>query len=141
MKVYFISFLLPLLSFGCILCGIVPEEIVHKKGGYTQWREKLGFLPCEPVPDCHVKCQERCGPDHKGVSICASLEEKVDYIPDCVDAESSNSSTSQVRGHSTTTWTKFCHFLAPPPSCQDTFYTLSVDKNRCFLTPPPILST
>ena len=99
MKVYFISFLLPLLSFGCTLCNIVPDEIVHKKGGYTQWREKLGFLPCEPVPDCHVKCQERCGPDHKGVSICASLEEKVDYIPDCIDAESSNSSTSQVTNY------------------------------------------
>ena len=45
MRVYFISFLLPLLSFGCILCNIIPEEIVHEKGGYTQWREKLGFLP------------------------------------------------------------------------------------------------
>ena len=98
MKVYFISFLLPLLSFDCILCNIVPEEIVHEKGGYTQWREKLGFLPCEPVPECHVKCQERCGPDHKGVSICASLEEKVDKV-DCVDAESSNSSTSQVNNY------------------------------------------
>ena len=98
MKVYFISFLLPLLSFDCILCNIVPEEIVHEKGGYTQWREKLGFLPCEPVPECHVKCQERCGADHKGVSICASLEEKVDNIP-CIDAESSNSSTSQVNNY------------------------------------------
>ena len=51
MNVYFISFLLPLLSFGCILCNILPEEIVHEKGGYTQWREKLGFLPCEPAPE------------------------------------------------------------------------------------------
>ena len=98
MKVYFIYFLLPLLSFGCILCNIVPEEIVHEKGGYTQWREKLGFLPCEPVPECHEKCQERCGPDHKGVSICASLEEKVDDVP-CVDAASSNSSTPQVTNY------------------------------------------
>ena len=51
MNVYFISFLLPLLSFGFILCSTVPEEIVHEKGGYTQWREKLGFLPCEPAPE------------------------------------------------------------------------------------------
>ena len=36
------------------------------------------------------------------------------------------------RGHSTTTWTEFCHFLTP---CVDSFYTLSVDKNRHFLTP------
>ena len=46
-----------------------------------------------------------------------------------------------VRGHSTTTWTEFCHFLTPPP-CVDSFYTLSVDKNRHFLTPSPLfLST
>ena len=42
-----------------------------------------------------------------------------------------------VRGHSTTTWTEFCHFLVPPPSCVDSFYTLSVDKYRHFLTPSP----
>ena len=27
-----------------------------------------------------------------------------------------------LRGHSTTTWTEFCHFLIPPP-CVDSFYT------------------
>ena len=37
-------------------------------------------------------------------------------------------------GHSITTWTEFCHFLTPLP-CVDSFYTLSVDKNRHFLTP------
>ena len=37
-------------------------------------------------------------------------------------------------GHSTTTWIGFCHFLTPPPP---SFYTLSVDKNRIFLTPSP----
>ena len=46
-----------------------------------------------------------------------------------------------LRGHSTTSWTEFFHFLTPPP-CVDSFYTLSVDKNRHFLTPYPlILST
>ena len=42
----------------------------------------------------------------------------------------------QLRGHSTTTWTKNFHFLPSPP-CVDSFYTLSTDKNRYFLTPPP----
>ena len=28
-------------------------------------------------------------------------------------------------------------FFDPPPPCQDGFYTLSVDKNRHFLTPSP----
>ena len=46
------------------------------------------------------------------------------------------------RGHSTTTWTEFCHFLTLPPPCVDSFHTLSVDKNRHFWPPPPlILST
>ena len=30
-------------------------------------------------------------------------------------------------------------FFYPPPPCVDSFYTLSVDKNRHFLTPPPHL--
>ena len=52
---------------------------------------------------------------------------------------STQTKSSIVRGHSTTTWTEFCHFLTPPPSCVDSFYTLSVDKNRYFLTPSPHL--
>ena len=39
------------------------------------------------------------------------------------------------RGHLTTTWTGFGHFWPPP--CVDSFYTLSMDKNRHFLTPRP----
>ena len=39
-----------------------------------------------------------------------------------------------IRGHSTTTWTEFCHF--DPPNAW-TIYTLSVDKNIHFLTPSP----
>ena len=35
-----------------------------------------------------------------------------------------------IRGHSTTTWTEFCHFLTHPRV--DSFYNLSVDKNRHF---------
>ena len=39
-----------------------------------------------------------------------------------------------VLGHSSTTWTEFCHFLTPPP-----LPTLSVDKKRYFFDPsrPP----
>ena len=47
-----------------------------------------------------------------------------------------NSNLSNIMGHSTTTWTEFCHFLPHPP-CVDSFYTLSVDENRHFLTPSP----
>ena len=32
-------------------------------------------------------------------------------------------------------------FFDPPPPCVDSFYTLSVDKNRHILTPSPHLST
>ena len=40
-----------------------------------------------------------------------------------------------LEGHSTTTWTEFCHFLTPPP-CVDSFYALSVNKRKQhFLTP------
>ena len=35
------------------------------------------------------------------------------------------------------TWTEFCHFSTLPP-CVDSFYTLSVDKNRHSLTPSPL---
>jgi hypothetical protein len=40
-----------------------------------------------------------------------------------------------LRGHSTTTWTEFCHLLTSHPPFVDSFYTLSVDKNIYFLTP------
>ena len=43
-----------------------------------------------------------------------------------------------VRAHSTTTWTEFCHFLTPPPWV-DSFYTLSVDKNRQISDPPHLV--
>ena len=51
-----------------------------------------------------------------------------------------------LRGHSTTMWTKFCHFLTPPP-CVDSFYTLSqrgcreVDRNEYFVEIIPVFST
>ena len=41
-------------------------------------------------------------------------------------------------GHSATTWTEFCYFLTPSPLSVDRFFTLSVDKNRQFLTPSPL---
>ena len=36
---------------------------------------------------------------------------------------------TQLRGHSTTTWTEFCYFF-DPPTLRGQFYTQSVDKNR-----------
>ena len=42
-----------------------------------------------------------------------------------------------LRGHSTTTWTQFCHFFTSALPCLDNFYTLSMDKNRHFFTPSP----
>ena len=42
-----------------------------------------------------------------------------------------------VRGHSTTTWTEFWHFLTPLPlPCVDCFYALSVDKKKDIFWPP-----
>ena len=44
--------------------------------------------------------------------------------------------TSLIKGHSTTTYVdRILSFFAPPPLCVDSFHTLSVDKNRHFLTP------
>ena len=65
------------------------------------------------------------------------LESNADIVPRMYEfAFTRNILLILVRGHSTTTWTEFCHFLTPPP-CVDSFYTLSVDKNRHFLTPSP----
>ena len=77
MELQFIfTYILSLLQPNFVSCNVVNLEA----GGYTQWREKLEFMPCDPVPECPAKCNERCGPDHKGVSVCASLLEKVDDV-------------------------------------------------------------
>ena len=56
-------------------------------GQYSQWREKLEFNAGDPTPDCKSKCNERCGPEQKGVSLCGSLMEHTDTLPDeLVDA-------------------------------------------------------
>ena len=48
----------------------------------------------------------------------------------------------QIRGHSTTTWTEFCHFLTPPPPCGQFLYPEHGQKQTFFHpTPTPILST
>ena len=52
----------------------------------------------------------------------------------CFSVQSASVVKGPIRGHSTTTWTEFCHFSTP---CVDSFYTLSVDKNIHFLTPSP----
>ena len=59
--------------------------------------------------------------------VCIFWHFSTTYVPSCF----------HFWGHSTTTWTEFCHFLTSP--CMDSFYTLSVEKNIHFLT--PILST
>ena len=41
-----------------------------------------------------------------------------------------------LRGHSTTTWTEFCHFLIPPPMRGEFLYPKRRQK-QTFLTPPP----
>ena len=61
----------------------------------------------------------------------------IEVLPQlCIWSATTNLHAIQ-RGHSTTWWTEFCHFLTHPPNCRDSFYTLSVDKNRHFLTPSP----
>ena len=47
------------------------------------------------------------------------------------------------RGHSTTTWTEFCHFLPPPPPAWTVFIPWAWTKADIFvpLPPPLILST
>ena len=43
------------------------------------------------------------------------------------------------RGHSTTTWTEFCHFLTPPPPCVDIFLYHERGHKLTFFDPfPPI---
>ena len=89
-----------IVIFTCILSLLEFDLISCEIGGYTQWREKLAFMPCDPVPDCASKCNERCGPDHKGVSVCGSLLEKVDNIPCMESANSTQVSTYVVMIHS-----------------------------------------
>ena len=50
-------------------------------GRYVQWREVLPlFDPNDEdwVPSCYEICNERCGPSHKGVSVCGSMFEYAD---------------------------------------------------------------
>ena len=60
-----------------------------------------------------------------------SLFDELDFLPSLnwsfVDY-TGNKNQVQTRGHSTTMWTEFF--------CWDSFYTLSLDKNRHFLTTP-----
>ena len=72
-----------------IVEGAVP-------GTYVQWREKLPFNTGDPIPECKDKCYERCGPEHKGVSMCASLLEFVDPIVETSTETNSTSSTTEV---------------------------------------------
>ena len=78
--------LLFILLFGPLLINAQAQdnevEELSAPGKYSQWREKI---PIETEsgenPDCHGKCNERCGTDHKGVSICSSMFEFADSEP------------------------------------------------------------
>merc|ERR1719270_1433567 len=78
--------LLFILVFGSLLINAQAKdnevEELSAPGKYSQWREKI---PIETEsgenPDCHGKCNERCGTDHKGVSICSSMFEFADSEP------------------------------------------------------------
>ena len=79
--------LLFILLFGPLLINVQAQdnevEELSAPGKYSQWREKI---PIETEgggenPDCHGKCNERCGADHKGVSICSSMFEFADSEP------------------------------------------------------------
>ncbi len=63
-------------------------------GSYLTWREKLPFNPGDPIPDCKDVCYAKCGPEHKGVSICNSFLEAVDEISE--DFDHGNATTTAV---------------------------------------------
>ena len=46
-----------------------------------------------------------------------------------------------IRGHSTTTWTEFCHFLTPASLCGQFLYHVRGQKQTFFDSLPLILST
>ena len=89
MKLY-LNLYLALISGTLVLCEVnyVPP------GNYTQWREQLGPMLSDVEPDCKSKCNERCK-DHKGVSICASLLERIEDVP-VVEPTNINASTPEV---------------------------------------------
>ena len=65
-------------------------------GRYTQWREKLAFAPGDSVPDCKEACYQKCGPEHKGVSICNSVLEYLDPEPEPLPQGYNGTSTTPV---------------------------------------------
>ena len=59
----------------------ILEEDKVRPGFYHQWREMVPSThPDNPYykPDCHAKCIEKCGANHKGVSVCGSMFEYAD---------------------------------------------------------------
>ena len=72
-----------LLFGGSRLIGAQDNEVeqLSAPGKYSQWREKIPIESEEAIPDCQGKCNERCGSDHKGVSICSSMFEFADSEP------------------------------------------------------------
>ena len=90
MKVYLNLYLVLISGFALVLC----EVEYFPPGHYTQWREQLGPMAIDAEPDCKSKCNERCK-DHKGVSICSSLLERIEDVP-VVEPTNVNISTPEV---------------------------------------------
>ena len=70
-----------ILNLMCNAQNEILEEDKVRPGFYHQWREKVPSThPDNPYykPDCHAKCVEKCGANHKGVSVCGSMFEYAD---------------------------------------------------------------
>ena len=82
-----------LLFGGSRLINAQDNEVeqLSAPGKYSQWREKIPIESEEAIPDCQGKCNERCGSDHKGVSICSSMFEFADSEPQDPKSEVINS--------------------------------------------------
>ena len=99
---------------------LIPHKMLEKNQQVTfALPERLAFCLCYTV-----------GSGGRNASV---SQLRLQCISCRVNWSSPDRDTS--RDHSTTMWTEFCHFLTPPLRGQ--FYTLSVDKNKHFLTPSP----
>ena len=95
MKLY-LNLYLALISGTLVICeaDYIPPGNYIPPGHYMQWREQLGPMLSDAKPDCKSKCHYRCK-DHKGVSICASLLERIEDVP-VVEPTNINASTPEV---------------------------------------------
>ena len=64
-----------------LVTDVTGNTVEITPGKYLQWRVSLPFKPGDTVPLCSESCNTKCGPEHKGVSICSSFLESVDPMP------------------------------------------------------------